>query len=217
LVATTVLKFEQGGWLTVVITAVFVGVCLYIRSHYRMVEAALARLDDLMLNLPVLDGEHVPAPRDVTKPTAVILVSNYNGVGLHSVLAIPQMFGHHFQNFVFVSVGVIDSNRFKGADEIQNLKESTEAMLQKYVDFVRSHGRYGEYWYALGTDAIEELEKLCQQVGRTFRKSAFFAGKLVFSEENLLTRQLHNQASTALQRRLQFKGLQMIVLPVRAL
>jgi amino acid transporter len=217
LVATTVLKFEQGGWLTVVITTAFVGVCFYIRAHYRMVEQALGRLDDLLLTLPVLDGEHELPTRDVTKPTAVILVSSYNGVGVHSVLAIPQLFGNHFQNFVFVSVGVIDSNRFKGADEIDNLKASTEAMLEQYVDFVRKHGRYGEYWYALGTDAVDEIEKLCQQVARRFRKAAFFAGKLVFSEENFLTRQLHNQASMALQRRLQFKGLQMIVLPVRAL
>jgi hypothetical protein len=217
LVATTALKFEQGGWLTVVITAGFVGLCLYIRAHYRKVEQALGQLDDLLMNLPVLEAEQEPLTRDVTKPTAVILVSNYNGVGLHSVLAIPQLFGHHFQNFVFVSVGVIDSHKFKGADEIENLKASTEAMLKQYVEFVRKHGRYAEYWCAFGTDAIEELEKLCQEVARTFRKAAFFAGKLVFSEENFLTRQLHNQASMALQRRLQFKGLQMIVLPVRAI
>jgi hypothetical protein len=217
LVATTALKFQQGGWLTVVITAAFVGLCLYIRSHYRKVEEALGRLDDLLMNLPVLETEHASLSRDVTKPTAVILVSNYNGIGLHSVLAIPQLFGHHFQNFVFVSVGVIDSNKFKGVDEIESLKASTEAMLQKYVDFVHKHGRYAEYWCAYGTDALEELEQLCQHVGRTFRKTAFFAGKLVFSEENFLTRQLHNQASMALQRRLQFKGLQMIVLPVRAI
>jgi amino acid transporter len=217
LVATTVLKFEQGGWLTVVITAAFVCLCLYIRSHYRKVEGALEQLDEMLLSLPVIEGEHEHPHRDVTKPTAVILVSKYNGVGLHSVLAIPQLFGNHFQNFVFVSVGVVDSNRFKGADEIQHLKASTEEMLQQYVDFVRKHGRYGEYWYAIGTDAVDELERLCQQVARTFRKACFFSGKLVFSEENLLTRQLHNQASSALQRRLQFKGLQMIVLPVRAL
>jgi hypothetical protein len=133
------------------------------------------------------------------------------------VLAIPQLFGNHFQNFVFVSVGVIDSNRFKGTSEIENLKQSTEAMLQRYVDFVRRHGRYGEYWYALGTDAIDELEQLCQQVARTFRRSAFFAGTLVFAEENFLTRVLHNQAASAIQRRLQFQGLQMVVLPVRAM
>jgi len=39
----------------------------------------------------------------------------------------------------------------------------------------------------------------------------------VFAEENLLTRLLHNQAAHTLQRRLQFKGLQMVVLPVRAM
>ena len=89
-------------------------------------------------------------------------------------------------------------------------------MLKRYVDFVRQHGRYGEYWYALGTDAIDELEKLCEQVAKRFRRVAFFAGKLCFAEENFLTRLLHNQAASAIQRRLQFKGLQMIVLPVRA-
>jgi hypothetical protein len=52
---------------------------------------------------------------------------------------------------------------------------------------------------------------------RTIRRTTFFAGKLVFSEENFLTRMLHNQAAFAIQRRLQLKGLQMIVLPVRAI
>ncbi|MEO6025490.1 MAG: APC family permease [Candidatus Binatia bacterium] len=217
LVFTTVLKFEQGGWITVAITAAFVGGCLYIRRHYRTVERALHRLDDELLNFPIIEHEQVPLERDVTKPTAVVLVTDYNGIGLHSVLAIPQLFGSHFHNFVFVSVGVIDSSRFKGADEIDHLKCSTEAMLKRYVDFVRAHGRYGEYWYALGTDAVDELEKLCAQVAKTFRRPAFFAGKLVFQEENFLHRQLHNQASMAIQRRLQFQGLQMIVLPVRAL
>jgi len=112
---------------------------------------------------------------------------------------------------------VFDSGRFKGTAEIENLKWSTEEMLQKYVDFVRHHGRYAEYAYALGTDTVDEVEKLCQGVAKTFRRTVFFAGKLVFSEENLLTRQLHNQAAFTIQRRLQFSGMQMVVLPVRAL
>ena len=217
LVFTTVLKFGQGGWITVAITAMLVGGCVWIRSHYNAVSRALQKLDDELLNFPVIPREAAPLERDVTKPTAVILVTNYNGVGLHSVLAIPQLFGDHFRNFVFVSVGVIDSHRFKGVDEIENLKASTEAMLKRYVDFVRQHGRYGEYWYALGTDAVEEIEQLCRQIATRFRKVCFFAGKLVFEEENFLTRQLHNEAAMAIQRRLQFAGLQMIVLPVRAL
>ncbi len=217
LVATTVLKFTAGGWVTVVITAAFVAVCLYIRRHYRLVEQALQRLNEELVDFPVLETEAAPPTRDVTKPTAAILVTGYNGLGLHSVLAIPQLFGNHFQNFVFISVGVIDSHKFKGTTEIENLKNSTEEMLQKYVKFVRQHGRYAEYWYALGTDTVDEIEKLCARVAATFRKTVFFAGKLVFSEENLLTRQLHNQAANTIQRRLQFDGMQMVVLPVRAL
>ena len=112
---------------------------------------------------------------------------------------------------------MIDSNKFKGTAELENLKASTEEMLQKYVKFVRQHGRHAEYWYALGTDAVDEIEELCARIHKTFRRTVFFAGKLVFSEENLLTRQLHNQAANTIQRRLQFKGMQMVVLPVRAL
>ncbi len=217
LVATTIIKFEAGGWLTLVITSAFVGVCLTIRRHYRNVEHALKRLDEELVGFPVLPSDHPVPARDLNKPTAAILVSGYNGIGLHSVLSLPTLFGNHFQNFVFISVGVIDSSRFKGTAEMENLKESTEAMLQRYVDFVKQHGRYAEYWYALGTDTIDELEKLCERVHKTFRRTVFFAGKLVFSEENLFNRQLHNQASLTLQRRLQFKGMQMVILPVRAL
>ena len=217
LTVTTVLKFGAGGWLTVVVTAAFVGLCLYIRSHYRQVEASLLRLDEELVGFPVLPAESPPPERQPDKPTAAILVTGYNGLGLHSVLAVPQLFGNHFKNFVFISVGVIDSNRFKGTAELENLKISTEDMLQHYVDFVQRHGRHAEYAYALGTDTIDELERLCAGVAKTFRRTVFFAGKLVFSEENFLTRLLHNQASFAIQRRLQFKGMQMVVLPVRAL
>ena len=218
LAATTFLKFGAGGWVTVVVTALFVGLCLYIRRHYAGVEEALKRLDEELVDFPVLETEtsHIPT-RDVSKPTAAILVTGYNGLGLHSVLAIPSLFGNQFQNFVFISVGVIDSHKFKGTAELENLKQSTEEMLQKYVKFVRQHGRYAEYWYALGTDAVDEVEELCARVHKTFRRTVFFAGKLVFSEENFLTRQLHNQAANTIQRRLQFRGMQMVVLPVRAL
>jgi hypothetical protein len=217
LIATTALKFEAGGWITVVVTAAFVALCLYIRRHYRMVEHALHRLDDELVDFPVLEAEVASPTRDVNKPTAAILVTGYNGLGLHSVLAIPGLFGNHFQNFVFISVGVIDSHKFKGTAELENLKHSTEEMLQQYVRFVRQHGRYAEYWYSLGTDTVDELEELCGRVAKTFRRTVFFAGRLVFSEENLLTRRLHNQAANTIQRRLQFKGMQMVVLPVRAL
>jgi hypothetical protein len=62
---------------------------------------------------------------------------------------------------------------------------------------------------------MEELEKLCKSVAKEFPRSVFFAGKLVFQEENFLTRLLHNHTPFTLEQRLQFEGLEMMILPVR--
>ena len=127
------------------------------------------------------------------------------------------MFADHFKQFIFVSVGVIDSSRFKGADEVEHLKQSTEESLKKYVAFVQAQGLKADYRYVLGTDTIDLLVDLCQKVAKEFPRGVFFAGKMIFQEETFLTRLLHNQAAMTLQRRLQFAGLQTIVLPIRAM
>ncbi|MGH7963112.1 MAG: amino acid transporter, partial [Candidatus Binatia bacterium] len=216
LVATVILKFGSGGWITVLLTSTVIGLCLYIRRHYREAEKALQRLDEILLELPPPDAPSPVPPRDTNEPTAVFFVNGYNGLGIHSVLGVPRLFGSHFQNFVFVGVGVIDSNRFKGKEEIENLHRQTEESLQQYVNFVKQQGYYAEYWYALGTDAVDELEQLAHEVANRFPRSVFFAGKLVFEQEQFWHKVLHNQAAFTLQRRLQFAGLQMVVLPVRA-
>ena len=41
------------------------------------------------------------------------------------------------------------------------------------------------------------------------------AGQLIFDEETLATRALHNESAFMIQRRLQHAGVPMIVLPVR--
>ena len=41
--------------------------------------------------------------------TAAILVSGYNGLGMHVFFSIIRSFPGTFRNFVFLSVGVIDT------------------------------------------------------------------------------------------------------------
>ena len=216
LIATVSLKFGAGGWVTVVLTSAVVGLCLYINYHYREAENALRRLDEILLELPLPDELPVVPARDMNAPTAVFFVNGFNGLGIHAMLAVPRLFGTHFKNFVFISVGVIDSNRFKGREEIDNLRRQTEENLERYVTFVKRQGLYAEYWYALGTDPLDELERLAHEVAKRFPRTVFFAGKLVFEQERFWHKVLHNQAAFTLQRRLQFSGLQMMVLPVRA-
>jgi amino acid transporter len=217
LVATLTLKFAAGGWFTVLLTSSFIGACVWIRRHYDSARDAVRRLDDILTMVPIEPVGVALSRPDSQAPTAVFLVSGYNGLGIHALLAVPRLFGRHFKNAVFVSVGVVDSSRFKGTAEIEHLRAATEEELGKYVRLARSAGVHAEYRYAIGTDAVDELVRLCEEVARAFPRSVFFAGKLIFAEESVLTRLLHNQAARTLQRRLQFKGLQMVVLPVRAM
>jgi hypothetical protein len=52
-------------------------------------------------------------------------------------------------------------------------------------------------------------------VAKEFPRAVFFSGKLVFEEENLFTRLLHNHTPFTLQQRLQFAGRDMMILPIR--
>ena len=71
--------------------------------------------------------------------------------------------------------------------------------------------------FAIGTEAVEVATRVCREVGKEFPRSMFFAGKLIFQSEKWYQRVLHNETAYQLQRRLQFLGLNAMVLPVRML
>ena len=218
LVATTVIKFGQGGWITLVITGAFIGLCLLTHEHYRGVKDALKRLDDLLVNLPFPEEAPSEVPASPEGPTAVLLVNGYNGLGIHAIFSIKKLFRmQEFKNFIFVAVGQIDSSKFKGAEELEALRHLITEDLDKYVDLAKRMGYHAERRYALGTDRVSELTKLCSSLADDFVEPVFFCGKLVFAEENNVTRALHNQTAMEIQRRLMFAGLNTIVVPVRVL
>jgi hypothetical protein len=218
LVVTTVIKFGQGGWATLVITGGVVALALLSHKHYVNVWAALKRLDDMLINLPFPEAPPVETPMEPSGPTAVILVNNYNGLGIHSIFSVRKLFKQQdFKNMIFISVGRIDSSKFKGVEEIENLKHDTEEGLKKYVSLARSMGYSSEYRMSMGIDVIPEIEKMCDDISADYVEPIFFAGKLIFAQENLLTKWLHNQTALELQRRLLFKGHNMVVVPIRVL
>jgi amino acid transporter len=216
LCVTVWFKFAAGGWVTLLITGLFVAVSLAIRRHYRQAQDNFRRLDDLLLALPQVTVAQEPMVRRQA-PTAVIMVSGYNGLGMHVFFSVVKQFPGMFRNFIFISAGVIDTSVFKGAAEVENLAENLKEQLGKYVEFVKGHGYYGEARTMVGTDAIECVTHLAEEVAKDFPNQCVFAGKLVFKEENLLSRLLHNQTAFMAQKRLVFAGLPMIVLPIRVL
>ncbi|HEX9241551.1 MAG TPA: APC family permease [Anaeromyxobacter sp.] len=216
LVGTVYEKGEQGGWVTIVVTSLVVGLCFVIRRHYRKVQTNLRRLDDIMDVLPVHGPGPVPAV-DPKAPTAVLLVGGYGGLGVHALLTVQRTFPGFFKSFVFVSVGVVDSASMKGVEEVDRVRLRTQTALEQYVDLARRLKLAAEFRLSVGTEAVAEAERLCLEISREFPRAVFFAGKLVFEKERWFQRLLHNESAYALQRRLQFGGLNAMVMPVRVL
>jgi amino acid transporter len=209
-------KFSEGGWITLAVTAVLIGLCFVIRRHYVGVRKNLRRLDEIMNTLPTHPASE-QRPLDKRLPTAVLLVGGYSGLGIHQLLTIQRLFPGTYRNVLFESVGVIDSATMKGVSEVDELKRQTEDGLRRYVDLAGRLGLNAEYRMSIGTEAVAEAERLSLEVGKEFPRAVFFAGKLIFEKERWYQRFLHNETAYQLQRRLQFAGLNAMVLPVRVL
>jgi K+ transporter len=215
LMVTVVVKFEEGGWMTLLITSCLLVICYLIRGHYRSVRKGARSLDDILMGM-YLEGSKVNTdPCDPNDMTAVLLVGGYNGFGLHSFLSIFRTFPNVYKNFIFVSIGEIDSGSFKGAEEIESLKHSVEDGLKKYVNLARKLGFPADFRVDIGIDVVDTATGLCENVAKEYPRSTVFAGKLIFQRESLFQRFLHNETAFAIQRRLQWEGVAMMILPIR--
>jgi amino acid transporter len=213
-----VVKFDEGGWATLLVTGALVGVAFWVKNHYRKTQSKLHRLNELVAAALADDAivvEKTPPPCDPEARTAVMLVNGFNGLGLHTLLAVVRMFPKVYQNFVFVQVGVLDAGNFKGASEVENLREHSQKEVDRYLAYMGKRGYYTEAHIALGTDIVEEAAKLCDVIAGKFRQAQFFAGQLVFKDESFATRWLHNHTVFELQRRLYQKGRAMLILPIQ--
>jgi len=209
-------KFGEGGWITILITGILVTVCILIKRHYASVLTHLARLDEILTEIPTAPNTTATVhPLDHKAPTAVLMVSSYGGMGIHTFLSTQRLFPKHFKNFIFVSVTVVDAGHLKGAEDLDHAVNETKASLQKYVDFARALGLSADYRTGMGTEVLTEAEELCVDIAKEFPLSVFFVGKLIFEKERWYQRILHNETAAQFQRRVQFAGLNSMVLPIR--
>jgi len=214
LVITVLEKFAEGGWLTLAITAILIAICYSIRRHYLQVAGAMKELDEMLLDLP-LNHEPDPGPPLNNEPTAIVLVTGYNGFGVHLILSIVGSFAKCYTNIIFVSVGVIDSGSFKGKEEIDGLEANVKGYLEKYVDLARRLGLRAGYRMEIGTEAVESATAICRRLNVEYPRNSVFLGQLIFSLAKFYHWLLHNVTAFAIQRRLQWDGITTILLPVR--
>ena len=214
LVITTIEKFTEGGWMTILITSVVIALCYLIKGHYLKVRKGMAQLDETLLDLPTR-GTVNEAPLNHNDQTAIQLVSAYSGFGIHTLLSIVTTFPRLYKNIIFVSVAVIDSGSFKGAEEIKALEDSVRYSPMKYVDLARRLGFAADYRMEVATDVMESAVNQCREIAKEYPRSTVFTGQLTFRLEKFYHRMLHKETAFAIQRRLQWEGITSVIMPIR--
>ncbi len=223
LISVLLVKFEEGGWITLVITSALIFFTLYIKSHYNKTFDMLRRLDTIVDSVEAsiydIHGEDDKQAEelkfDPNGKSAAILVNGFNGLGLHTLLSIFRIFGTTYKNFVFIQVGSIDAGNFKGAYEIENLGNHINAEANRYVKYMKEHGYYAEAYTSVGTDVVDEINNLVPVITSKFPNVVFFGGQLVFPEESFMSRWLHNYIVFSVQRKFYRQGIPFVILPIR--
>jgi amino acid transporter len=213
LVSLCVVKFHEGGWVTLVVTGGVIGLAFAIKRHYLAAAGELKRLDELVT---IAEMPTAPMPARTTQGrTAVVLVNGFNGLGLHTFLGIPRLFPDTFGRFIFVQVGVVDAGSFKGAEELERLKTETAASAARYVEFAQRHGFAAEAVTDVSHDIVGTVEELAGELATRNPDAVLFGGQLAFGQETIWTRWLHNYAVFALQRIFCRRGVPFVIVPAR--
>ncbi len=217
LVVMIIEKFEEGAWATIIATGAVVVMFAMIRKHYESVSKKLAESDLILAEsvsaraskkvTPIL-----PEPKD---RVGVILVGRSLGAGIHELLTVTRLYPGVFESFVFVSVGEVDTESFKAEEAMDKLRTEVRANLSMLVKYCHSRNLGADYVEGYGVDPVEKLAEACEQLKKKYENAIFFSTRLVFDNDSVILRMLHNQTSIALQNRLHLKGLPMMVLPMR--
>lgn len=219
LVSVTVIKFHEGGWITMVITGSLVAFAFLIKNSYKDTDEQLKRLNRIVEEVDSSHPVHgIPENRaakfDPNDKTAVILVKDYTGVGLKTIFGIFKSFGPVFKNFVFLQFGLIDAGAFRSHEELEAVKDKVGKQLNRYVELMKQHGYNAEAVPIYGIDTVEEVSKAAIAILDKYPNATFFGGQIVFPRKTLMSRLLHNYTLFSVHEKLYKEGVPFFVMPI---
>jgi amino acid transporter len=218
LVTTVIEKFSHGAWKTILVTSIVIYLGLSIRRHYEGVRARMREIEAELGSAMFATDKPMPEEKpkmDPRQPTAVFLVGGSSATGMHTFLWVQRLFPNVYKNFVFASVGEIDTEEFSDETRWHALRRDTKTGLKQYVDYCTKRGLPATYYHDYGTDVIDTVSRLTERISADFPNAVFFAAKLIFERENFATNILHNQTAYMIQKRLHVKGQNLIIMPMK--
>lgn len=217
LISVSVIKFNEGGWITLLVTGTIVAISALIKLHYRGIDKNIQALDQKILGIEPPFPDFIPSNTeemtfDPKANTAVFFVKNYNGIGVQTVSAVLHSFKGVFKNILFVQFGLINASTFSHIQEVEN---KIKREINQYTILMKHYGYYSEGFCLTGIDTVEEMTKFVPMILKSFPNAVFFGGQIVFPKETFLSKLMHNYTLFAIQRRLFEKGIPFYVVPVK--
>jgi len=223
LASVIILKFTQGGWVTLLITGLLILIAVNIKRHYFSTARKLQKLRlNAFAEMEQLIGQRPCENRATQKikfnkegKTAIILVSGFGGTGLYTFLRILENFKGVYSNFVFVRIGILNSKIFRGTAELEQFKNNVKADGEKYVTIANQFGLYGKSIWTIGTDPVAEIYRIVKRLRPRLSGAALFGGQLVFSKTFYLSKLLHNHTIFSIQKRFFKFGIPIVIFPIK--
>lgn len=213
-------KFEEGGWVTVLVTGLGIFSCLFIKRQYTRFKIAMQKIDTQFQQSDI--QKTTPLPLDPHQPTAIFFVGEHIGIGMHTLKKVLSLFPNQYKNFIFLSVGEFngqtydpEANEQDPEADIKEIRTKVVRRLSYFVNYCRTQNLPAVDYQTSDVDVIDGLTRLAKQKSRLYPNCVFFAGTLIFERENWINHWLHNHTATLVQERLQSEGLYMMLLPIR--
>jgi amino acid transporter len=223
LVSVIILKFGQGGWVTLLITGILIFLAINIKRHYFKTAVRLQKVRlSAFKEIEKLIGQRPCQDRNLKKvrfnkegKTAIILVSGFGGTGLYTFLRILENFKGVYSNIVFIRVGILNSKIYRGTEELEQFKRQVKEDGEKYVKVANQFGLYGKSIWTIGTDPVNEIYRIVKRIRPKLSGAAFFGGQLVFSRAFYLSKLLHNHTIFSIQKRFFKFGIPIVIFPIK--
>ncbi len=223
LISVTIIKFSEGGWITLVITGLLILLAIRIKRHYytttkrlqKLRLSAISELNSALHLFPYYNENPEPVKFNPEAKTAIILVKGFGGTGLHTFLRINESFRGIYKNYIFIRVGIINSKIYRGAEELDNFKSSVKEDGKRYVKIANQFGFYGKSIWTIGTDPVDEVYRIVKNLIPKLPNPTFFGGQLVFSKTFYLSHLLHNHTIFSIQKRFFKFGIPIVIFPIK--
>ncbi len=162
----------------------------------------------------------IPRDLDSTDPdrkTAVLIVAGEDSAPDRAFEEIQRLFPDYFDQIVFMTIGLVDYpvvDMVKASEVGNYVRHTARGALTTCVEQARKVGMAAVTCVAVGTDPVDEVERLSVDFAKRCPSAMFFLGKLVFQNQKWYHPLLHGRTAEAIQRRLERHGLPVAILPI---